>query len=268
MSAENGHRWSKFWWGDYQSSAELRFCGLSARGYWMELLCIMHSASPPGHLLVNGKQPTYAQLAAIAGCSVRDAKRQEVALEAAGVFSRTTDGVIYCRRMVRDAAASTTGKQAAEKRWKASDKPTAHPNGSANGNATPNPNARVKKQKKEAEEKEERRLKESKLSSPVPREAADQPTNEIGEALGAILRADIPPEPYGPVRSRQEQINELKAEPDDNPDAMGEQWQPANAIRSPAEQYAELLGIPLEEATKRLTHNPHIPTYIRPGTQH
>ena len=156
MSAENGHRWSKFWWGDYQNCTELRLLNLAARGYWMELLCVMHSASPTGHLLIGGKQPTHAQLAAIAGCTTREAKRLEAALEAVGVFSRTTDGVIYCRRMVRDSIAAEHGKAGAERRWKGK-RPNGLPNGLPNdepySQAYRNPNARYKSTEAEAERK-------------------------------------------------------------------------------------------------------------------
>ena len=67
MSNGNGHRWSKFWWRDHQGDAALRACSLAARGYWMEVLCIMHGATPVGHLLINGRSPNDKQMAAICG---------------------------------------------------------------------------------------------------------------------------------------------------------------------------------------------------------
>ena len=111
MSNGNGHRWSKFWWQDHQGDAALRSCSLAARGYWVEMLCVMHGASPVGHLLLNGRQPTHRQMASIAGCSERESKALSDELELAGVFSRTPDGTIYCRRMTRDAAASEEGRK-------------------------------------------------------------------------------------------------------------------------------------------------------------
>ena len=110
MSNGNGHRWSKFWWRDHQGDAALRACSLAARGYWMELLCIAHEAERMGYVLLNGNIPTGRQLAAIAGCTEREAKKYETELESSGVFSRTEDGTIFCRRMVRDASASEAGK--------------------------------------------------------------------------------------------------------------------------------------------------------------
>ena len=119
MSNCNGHRWSKFWWRDHQGDAALRACSLAARGYWMELLCVAHEATPIGHVLLNGRVPTYRQKAAIAGCTEKEAQRLEVELEEAGVFSRTDDGTIYSRRMVKDAAQSQAGAEAVKKRWDA-----------------------------------------------------------------------------------------------------------------------------------------------------
>ena len=88
MSNGNGHRWSKFWWRDHQGDAALRACSLAARGYWMELLCIAHEAEQVGYVLVNGKRPTGRQIAIIAGCTEREARKLEAELEEAGVFSR------------------------------------------------------------------------------------------------------------------------------------------------------------------------------------
>jgi len=110
MSNGNGHRWSRFWWQDHQGDAALRACTLAARGYWLEMLCVMHTATPVGHLVINGRRPTDRQMAAICGCSEKEARTYTAELEAAGVFSRTDDGTIWCRRMVRDAAASENGR--------------------------------------------------------------------------------------------------------------------------------------------------------------
>ena len=110
MSNSNGHRWSKFCWRDWSSDRLLHPCSLAARGLWIELLCIMHEGSPVGHLTLGGKPMTLRQIAANACCSEKDAKKYLAELEAAGVFSRTADGTIYSRRMVKDVERSETGK--------------------------------------------------------------------------------------------------------------------------------------------------------------
>ena len=66
MSNGNGHRWSKFWWRDHQGDAALRACSLAARGYWMEMLCIVHEADAGWAIWsLAASQPTGRQMAAI-----------------------------------------------------------------------------------------------------------------------------------------------------------------------------------------------------------
>jgi len=155
MSHCNGHRWSKFWWRDHQGDAALRACSLAARGYWMELLCIAHEATPVGHVLVNGRRPTPRQMAAIAGCSEAQVKRLETELEAAGVFDKLHDGTIVCRRMVRDEEASAVGRANVAKRWKDTEKsenPISPPSSTPIREPSRDPFTRGRVQKEEAEE--------------------------------------------------------------------------------------------------------------------
>ncbi len=107
----------KFWPGDWTGDAALRICGLAARGLWIECIAIMHEATPYGHLMVNGRAITHRQLGSIVGVSERDVGKLLTELEEAGVFSRTAEGVIYSRRMVRDNDRSEEGKSAVAKRW-------------------------------------------------------------------------------------------------------------------------------------------------------
>ena len=136
----NGHHWSKFFWRDWSADKSLHPCSLAAKGFWIEMLCIMHAGTPVGHLTLNGKPATIRQMAANAYCTEKEAARYIVELEEAGVLSRTDAGTIYCRRMVRDAAASDAGREHAGKRWN-NRKPNGSPNGSPSGEATGQPNS-------------------------------------------------------------------------------------------------------------------------------
>lgn len=69
----------------------------------MEMLALMHEAEPRGHLLVNERPITPKQLASLAGCSSKEVDAALLELEQSGVFSRTEEGTIYSRRMIRDA---------------------------------------------------------------------------------------------------------------------------------------------------------------------
>lgn len=94
--------WLKWYPSDWRSEPSLRMCSRAARSLWVDLIGLMHDAEPYGHLLVNGKAPTTKQLAAILGDSEKELKNLLVELENAGVFSKTEDGVITSRRMMRD----------------------------------------------------------------------------------------------------------------------------------------------------------------------
>ncbi|TGY87342.1 hypothetical protein E5163_14840 [Marinicauda algicola] len=110
-----GNPWMKFYPGDWRADPKLRMCSLQARGLWIEMLALMHEASPYGHLLVNGRRPTDAQLAVLAGAPSDQITDLLGELEAAGVFSRTREGVIYSRRMTRDEKKSATARKNGQK---------------------------------------------------------------------------------------------------------------------------------------------------------
>lgn len=92
----------QFYPSDYRSEQSLRLCSLAARGLWMEMICLMHDCEPYGYLTLNGKVYPPPLLARITGTSVEEVEALLAELEGMGVFSRTEEDVIYCRRMVRD----------------------------------------------------------------------------------------------------------------------------------------------------------------------
>ncbi len=118
----NGHRWSKFWWQDWQNDKCLRMCSIAERGLWMECLCIAHEGEPYGHLRLNGRSLGPADLAdMITKTNVKEVTRLLAGLESRGVFSRTEDGTIYSRRMVKDHDQSEEGRADIKRRWGESD---------------------------------------------------------------------------------------------------------------------------------------------------
>lgn len=189
------HRWMKFWPGDWKNDAALRMCGLAARGLWIELIGIMHDAEPYGHLLVNGRAPSHRQIGAIVGASERDAAKLLAELEDAGVFSRTADGVIYSRRMERDAKDSERGREAIAKRWA---KKGSGEDGGGSGNTKPtsDPN-RVgdsplgsPETEAEAEKKEEPSLRSGSAPATGARAKASGVSVDLPEWLPASAWAD------------------------------------------------------------------------------
>ena len=80
----------------------MRACDPLARYVWMEMLGLMHEAEPYGHLISGNRAMALDVLSRVIGVSSGDVKRAVKQLEDHGVFSRTDQGVIYSRRMVRD----------------------------------------------------------------------------------------------------------------------------------------------------------------------
>jgi len=77
----------KFYTADWLGEPRLKMCCRSARSLWIDLLCIMQEADPCGFLLVEGIQPTTAQISRLVGDTERDVKRWLAELIAAGVPS-------------------------------------------------------------------------------------------------------------------------------------------------------------------------------------
>lgn len=106
------HPWFKFFPSDWHGDELLAMCSLAARGLLTEFLCLMHRATPYGHLLVNGKQPTDVELARLVrATNPAELRRLRDELLARGVLSRRTDGTIFSRRMVRKGKQSAVGHE-------------------------------------------------------------------------------------------------------------------------------------------------------------
>ena len=78
-------------------------CSLAAQGLWLRMMFLMHDSEEYGYLSVGGKPMPFDQAARRCSCSVQDYSDLTKELQDAGVISTTPEGVIFCRRMVRDA---------------------------------------------------------------------------------------------------------------------------------------------------------------------
>lgn len=94
----------QFYPGDWLKDPSLRAVSSGARGLWMDMLCLMWETQPRGYLQTPFGAPlSDEQIARMTGnCSLEEVRGWLGELELLGVFSRTTQGVIYCRRLVRD----------------------------------------------------------------------------------------------------------------------------------------------------------------------
>lgn len=93
----------QFYPGDWLRDTALRSCSVSARGLWIEMICLMHEGTPYGHLKVNSKVITPQQLARMVGGEVAEVNGWLEELVEAGVCTRNQeDGALSSRRMIRD----------------------------------------------------------------------------------------------------------------------------------------------------------------------
>jgi hypothetical protein len=92
----------QFYPADWRKDVELRSCSVAARGLWIDMLCIAHECEPYGHLTVNGRPMTCAQIAGQVGLTAAQCKTLIDELVENGVARRTDDGTLYNKRMVED----------------------------------------------------------------------------------------------------------------------------------------------------------------------
>ncbi len=107
--------WSKWFWTDYEADPGLRMSSLAAQGLWMRMLCLMAKASPKGELRVGSEPCTMADLAVYVGQPEETVAALVEELERRAVFSRTRAGVIYNRRLRKDAELSKKRAKAGAK---------------------------------------------------------------------------------------------------------------------------------------------------------
>jgi len=92
----------QFYPADWRKDAALQSCSIAAQGLWINLMCISHECEPYGHMVVNGKPMTNAQISRLVGLSVKECDKLVGELEDSGVASRSEDGALFSRRMVKD----------------------------------------------------------------------------------------------------------------------------------------------------------------------
>lgn len=82
-------------------------CSLAAQGLLIRMLFIMHDSERYGYLCVNGKAMTDEFVARRCGTSVAEYSALLAELDRVKVLSRTGDGILFSRRMVKDAKLSS-----------------------------------------------------------------------------------------------------------------------------------------------------------------
>lgn len=94
----------QFYANDYASDNKLAQVSLSAQGLWVRMLCAMWVSDRQGYLVSTsaGAAPSLSAIAVTCRTTEAEALKGIKELEANEVLSRTKEGVIYSRRMLRD----------------------------------------------------------------------------------------------------------------------------------------------------------------------
>lgn len=143
----NKLRWGKFYWSDWADDPALALCSLAAQGVWMRLLCIAAQGTPYGHVTVNGKAPSIAELAKLVRCKQGHLGRLIAELERKGVAHRGACGCLMSRRMESDgklaSIRSKAGQSGAQARYR-------HDFAMANESSLPSHESQTKESQKES----------------------------------------------------------------------------------------------------------------------
>jgi hypothetical protein len=107
--------WGKFFWADWLADPGLRACSATARGIWMDMLCVAATHDPAGYVAIAGRAMTLAEIARLTGEEIGVVERGLAELAAKNVFSRSSELVIYSRRMIRDAKKTSRAREIGKK---------------------------------------------------------------------------------------------------------------------------------------------------------
>lgn len=157
---EDQNPWSKWFWADYEADTGLRASSLCAQGLWMRMLGIMARSKKRGFLLDGEKQMKSKILAKLVGEGEAVVDGLIAELEDHDVPSRTEDGTLYNRRMVREARLSEIRSHAGRQGGRPKSKTKANPkqrvkarSASASASASAYASASLKEQRKKGKSK-------------------------------------------------------------------------------------------------------------------
>lgn len=105
----------KFYPRDWIGDAALRMISPEERGVWIDLLCLMAGGTPYGHLALNGQPLTDEAVSRAVGIDIDRFRAIVAALEGHGIPSRTPEGVLYSRRLVREHGKFVSCREAGKK---------------------------------------------------------------------------------------------------------------------------------------------------------
>jgi uncharacterized protein YdaU (DUF1376 family) len=184
----------KFNPNDWWQEPGLRAASLETRGAWIDILCLMWKSPHRGMLeMPDGCPPDAHKMHRILGCTVEQWTSIEAELYDLAIASKSSDGRMMCRRMMREATeeneASEHARKAAEARWR-------------NAHKMPDDAFRVR------ESESPRVLEAKKPRNPEAEREPVRPTPEalaVAELLDKKLRENYPNLPTSKLTGAEQQ---------------------------------------------------------------
>jgi hypothetical protein len=173
------------------SDPAVRVCSLAAQGLWINMLCMMFQTG--GYLHLASADSEHKTLGKLTGNRQEMIRKLLGELENAGVFSRTKEGTIYSRRILRDIAKARedqeNGRKGGNPKVLKGVNPPVNPPLNPPVKPLVNGGVKVARANPESSSEEGRGAKAPTLPS-------DQKTTTRGAADGEIVRG-----PWGPTIS-------------------------------------------------------------------
>lgn len=116
-------------------------CSLAAQGLWLRMMFMAHDSERYGYLMQNGQPIPADSIARRCGCTTQEYLSLLDELDRAAVPSRTPEGIIFSRRMVRDAKARAAAaeRQRSSRSRHASVTPASHRSSSSSSTSEETP---------------------------------------------------------------------------------------------------------------------------------
>jgi len=94
--------WFKFIPSDWRKDPDLSRCSRAAKGFWIDAICILYETEEPGVFKTNGIPWPDREIVAAIGGDYEEGLACLTELLSKGVASRSKDGAVFARRIVRD----------------------------------------------------------------------------------------------------------------------------------------------------------------------
>lgn len=103
MAKQDKLPYARFYFSDLDAEPTLKLCSWDSCWFWIKMLGLMHASPQRGYLLkANGEPYTESELVTcVAGASLERVRTALFELGANGVYSKTRNGHIYCRKIVK-----------------------------------------------------------------------------------------------------------------------------------------------------------------------